>query len=182
MLTLINGASGEERTPTLPERIFWLVGHEVVALFTSFIGGWIGITALTQSEPHKNHFLLFTALASQFNPGFLVPAFFVGFVINYHARNRSACWLGLINSLLLSITVVADAAYEQNRAHFGHTVYCDILALGNNRCDMDGIFARLVLVGPVLGSIAYSLGSLLALRYKKESSVGENKGPAAYQR
>ena len=157
--------SGDE-SPMLQTRAFHAVLHELFALFIALIGGFFGITLLAPSHPYSNHPILSDFLSSQFNPGFWFPALFAGFAVNYYTRHRSACWIGLLGLAIL-VTLVVGGQYHRHQMPFWRSAYCDLLSMDDNRCGEGTSFGKMVIVGPVLGSISYSIGSALALRTKR---------------
>lgn len=174
--------SSRQQPPMLQRKIFGFVGHESVAVVSSLMGGIILLSRASDASLAHQHSLIFRVVASQYSPGFWVPGLFLGFVINYHFRHRSACWIGPVNALLLFALICVGTLGWPHPARATEQSWtyqkCLFLSLNNGICGPDAGFGRLFFTGPTLGSVAYSIGSWLGLRRAvQESGSAETVQP-----
>lgn len=157
-------------TGSVAESAFYLVLHDFVALFGSLLAGFIGVVALAPSQYLLNHPVLDRLLSSQFNPGFWVPSIVIGFVAYFYTRHPATYWVGSLNLVLLLIMALCVAAHRQTNVSLSRSLFCELLAT-DTQCGVNASFARLIFVGPILGSLAYSIGAGIALTGKKVTEI-----------
>jgi hypothetical protein len=171
MFTLITGGSGQEQSPTFQKKAFQFVSHELAAIAGSLMCGLFLLVRLDGASAAHQHSVIYELLVSQYSPAFWVGGLFLGFVINYHTQNRSACWLGTLNMALLIVIALIDVR------NVPHNPYYRSLAEGRPwryeyrlffSLHGGDEFAKLFFVGPILGSVAYSIGARLGLRNRKK--------------
>jgi hypothetical protein len=160
----------------LQRTVFNFIGHELAAVFGSLVAAFAILSYLDGASSYHQHSLVFRLAASQYSPAFWIPGLFLGFAINYHTRDRSAYWMGIINVLLfvalffVEVRGLSTSAYSRKvtGGNYWHYAYCEMFSLDAQACGADA-FARLFITGPVLGSVAYALGAKLAFRYEKDT-------------
>jgi hypothetical protein len=90
-------------------------------------------------------------------------------------RNESACWVGVFAVSAFFVLIAWDVSSirhvqfyrEQANGHYWRYEYEKLLAIGPNR---DGL-GQLLFTTPTLNSIAYSVGSWLALRFDATKAI-----------
>jgi hypothetical protein len=141
---------------------------EFVAVVSSLICGIILVSRASDASLAHQYSLIFRVVAFQYNPGFWVPGLFLGFAINHHLRHRSAYWLGPVNVLLLIVLICVGLLGWPHPTHATEQSWayqkCMFFSLNDGICGPDAGFGRLLFAGPILGSVAYSIGSWFGLR------------------
>ncbi len=174
-LSPLRGNPFEEDPTTVQGRLFRFILHFFVSTIGVAFAGWIIVARLDVSSSH-HHGWFATFIASQYSPAFWIAGFFLGLVINDYMRNRSAQWIGPICFALLLVLVFADVRFFDHSTYYrtvtqGHSwrwEYYQLFSLDNGNCGGSECLGKLLIVPPVLGSIAYSVGAWLALRHKKK--------------
>jgi len=170
MFTLAAGGSGQDQSPTFQKKALQFVGHEMAAIVGSLMCGFFLLFRLDGASAAHQHSLIYQLFASQYSPAFWVGGFFLGFAINYHTQNRSACWLGILNVALLIAIALFDVHSIRHNTYYlklaeGRPWRYEYRLLFSLHGDQ---FPKLFFTGPILGSVVYSIGARLGLRIRKK--------------
>lgn len=118
-----------------------------------------------------------------FNPLLWVGSLFVGALINYRTRHRSAYWVAAVGACYLLTVIVyyhtplfAQSSVYQNADSRGHSLRYGLYVLFSPACKGGECLEQFFVTVPVLNSIAYSLGAWFGLRFAQETNRQNAQG------
>jgi hypothetical protein len=114
-----------------------------------------------------------------YSPWFWIPAGLGGYFVNRSTRNCSACVVGLIAVLLLSVLLFRDVSSNRRSPYYSHLIneqyhgqywqyeFEQLLSPSDANCGSSECLGKLFFTLPVVTSIAYSIGAWVGLRSKR---------------
>lgn len=178
--SLLEGRSGELRSPTIQSRAFRFIFHGFAATLGGPVIGLMLLLPFWNGAAHHQGFFVLLLAGSQYSPAFWGSGFLLGLVINDHMQNRSAQWVGPICVVLLLCGFLYDSWFLSHstyfrvaaQGHFWRYEYDHLFSLDDRNCGGDECLGKFFGTLPVLTSIAYSAGAWLALRHAKKHDAG----------
>jgi len=117
---------------------------------------------------------------------FWVGSVFLGALINYRTRQRSAYWVALFGVAYLMLILIyyhtslfAESSIFLHSDNNGHSLRYGLYVLFSPACTGGECLEQFLVTIPMLNAIAYSMGAWLGLRFAEEGSRRNLRGSSS---